>query len=104
MQEDSVKIRLGVQMLQSDIFDLYPTKKLPIIENREIWHGAKCCSTYSAVAVFCHNIVSNLPIQIKVPAGQPELLYINALVDEILDARKGKLYRYDCDRGCSASV
>ena len=49
--------------------------------------GKWCRPNYnSAVATFCNNIASDLPIQVNDPAVELELLYIDDLVTEMLDA------------------
>jgi len=58
--------------------------------------GKWCRPNYnSAVATFCHNIANDLPIQVSDPAVQLELLYIDDLVEEMLDALEGKPHRCD---------
>ena len=53
--------------------------------------GKWCRPNYnSAVATFCNNIANDLPITVSDPAVQLELLYIDDLVDEMLDALEGK--------------
>ena len=53
--------------------------------------GKWCRPNYnSAVASFCNNIANDLPITVSDPAVQLELLYIDDLVDEMLDALEGK--------------
>ena len=53
--------------------------------------GKWCRPNYnSAVATFCNNIANDLPIQVNDPAVQLELLYIDDLMDEMLDALEGK--------------
>ena len=53
--------------------------------------GKWCRPNYnSAVATFCNNIACDLPITVSDPAVQLELLYIDDLVDEMLDALEGK--------------
>ncbi|MEE1318242.1 MAG: capsular polysaccharide biosynthesis protein CapF, partial [Ruminococcus sp.] len=44
----------------------------------------------SAVATFCNNIANDLPITVNNPATELELLYIDDLVNEMLDALEGK--------------
>lgn len=44
----------------------------------------------SVVATFCHNIAHGLPIQINDPATELELLYIDDLVEEMLNALEGQ--------------
>lgn len=58
--------------------------------------GKWCRPNYnSAVATFCHNIANDLPIQINDRATELELLYIDDLVEEMLDALEGKAHRCD---------
>ena len=60
--------------------------------------GKWCRPNYnSAVATFCNNIANNLPIQVNDRAVELELLYIDDLVDEMLDALEGKAHRCDYD-------
>ena len=52
--------------------------------------GKWCRPNYnSAVATFCHNIANDLPIQVNDRSVEMELLYIDDLVDEMIDALKG---------------
>ena len=52
--------------------------------------GKWCRPNYnSAVATFCHNIANDLPIQVNDRAVRLELLYIDDLMDEMLDALEG---------------
>ena len=77
--------------------------------------GKWCRPNYnSAVATFCNNIANELPITVNDPAVELELLYIDDLVDEMLDALEGKEHRCEfdgvqtmlCDEGryCAAPV
>jgi len=77
--------------------------------------GKWCRPNYnSAVATFCHNYAHDLPITVSDPSVQLELLYIDDLVDEMLDALEGKEHRCEfegidtvlCDTGryCAAPV
>ena len=60
--------------------------------------GKWCRPNYnSAVATFCNNIANDLPITVNDPAVQLELLYIDDLVDEMLDALEGKPHRCEFD-------
>ena len=53
--------------------------------------GKWCRPNYnSAVATFCNNIANGLPITVNDPSVQLELLYIDDLVAEMLDALEGK--------------
>ena len=52
--------------------------------------GKWCRPNYnSAVATFCHNIARDLPITVSDPAVELELVYIDDLVEEILNAVEG---------------
>lgn len=56
--------------------------------------GKWCRPSYnSAVATFCHNLAHDLPIQVNDPNVELELLYIDDLVAECLDALEGKSHR-----------
>lgn len=77
--------------------------------------GKWCRPNYnSAVATFCHNIANDLPITVSDRAVKLELLYIDDLVTEMLDALEGKEHRctFDgidtvwCDNGkyCAAPI
>lgn len=56
--------------------------------------GKWCRPNYnSVVATFCHNIANDLPIQVNDPSVQLELLYIDDLVNEMLDALEGHEHR-----------
>ena len=60
--------------------------------------GKWCRPNYnSAVATFCHNIANDLPITVNDPSVQLELLYIDDLVREMLDALEGKEHRCEFD-------
>lgn len=60
--------------------------------------GKWCRPNYnSVVATFCHNIANGLPITVSDPAAQLELLYIDDLMEEMLDALEGKAHRCDYD-------
>ena len=60
--------------------------------------GKWCRPNYnSAVATFCHNIAHDLPITVSDPAVQLELLYIDDLVEEMLDALEGKEHHCEFD-------
>ncbi len=77
--------------------------------------GKWCRPNYnSAVATFCHNIANGLPITVSDRNAQLELLYIDDLVCEMLDALEGKEHRSEfegintvlCEDGkyCAAPV
>ena len=56
--------------------------------------GKWCRPNYnSVVATFCHNISRELPITVSDPAVELELVYIDDLIDEILDAMEGRPHR-----------
>lgn len=56
--------------------------------------GKWCRPNYnSAVATFCNNIANDLPIQVNDPNVELELLYIDDLITEMLDAIEGKEHR-----------
>ena len=56
--------------------------------------GKWCRPNYnSVVATFCHNIAHGLPIQINDRNAKLELLYIDDLVEEMLDALEGRPHR-----------
>ena len=60
--------------------------------------GKWCRPNYnSAVATFCNNIANDLPIQVNDPTVCLELLYIDDLVEEMLDALEGKEHRCEFD-------
>lgn len=53
--------------------------------------GKWCRPNYnSAVATFCNNIANDLPIQVNDPSTELELLYIDDLVEEMLNALESK--------------
>ena len=77
--------------------------------------GKWCRPNYnSAVATFCNNIANDLPITVNDSSVQLELLYIDDLVCEMLDAIEGKEHRCEfdgintvlCERGkyCAAPI
>ena len=60
--------------------------------------GKWCRPNYnSAVATFCNNIANDLPIQVNDRSVEMELLYIDDLVEEMIDALKGKAHRCEFD-------
>lgn len=60
--------------------------------------GKWCRPNYnSAVATFCNNIANDLPIQVNDRNVELELLYIDDLVDEMLDALQGKEHHCEFD-------
>ena len=77
--------------------------------------GKWCRPNYnSVVATFCHNYAHDLPISVSDPAVELEMLYIDDLVTELLDALGGKEHHCEFDglttvltdggRYCSAPV
>ena len=66
-------------------------------------YGKWCRPNYnSAVATFCNNIANNLPIQVNDPAVELDLLYIDDLVAEMLEALLGNENRAE-DGFCYAN-
>ena len=60
--------------------------------------GKWCRPNYnSAVATFCNNIAHDLPIMVNDPSVELELLFIDDLVEEMLDALEGKEHRCEFD-------
>lgn len=60
--------------------------------------GKWCRPNYnSAVATFCNNIANDLSITVNDPSVELELLYIDDLVSEMLDALEGKEHRCEYD-------
>ncbi len=77
--------------------------------------GKWCRPNYnSAVATFCNNVANDLPITVNDRAVQLELLYIDDLIAEMLDALEGKAHRCEfngietvfCENGryCAAPI
>ena len=53
--------------------------------------GKWCSHNYnSAVATFCHNIANDLPIQVNDPSVVMNLVYIDDVVDELINSIDGK--------------
>lgn len=60
--------------------------------------GKWCRPNYnSAVATFCYNTAHDLPITVNDPTTELELLYIDDLVTEMLDALEGREHRCEFD-------
>ena len=60
--------------------------------------GKWCRPDYnSVVATFCHRIANDLPIAVSDPSTPMELLYIDDLVAEMLDALRGGAHRCEFD-------
>ena len=60
--------------------------------------GKWCRPNYnSAVATFCHNIANDLPITVNDSSVELELLYIDDLVDEMMEALRGHEHRCTFD-------
>lgn len=60
--------------------------------------GKWCRPNYnSAVATFCHNIACGLPIVVNDRNARLELLYIDDLINEMLDALEGREHRCEFD-------
>lgn len=66
--------------------------------------GKWCRPNYnSAIATFCYNIAHDLPIQVNDPAVEMNLVYIDDLVEEMIDALKGQAH-VGKDRYCYVPV
>lgn len=62
--------------------------------------GKWCRPNYnSVIATFCHNVAHDFPIQVNDPSVKMELLYIDDLVDEMLEALKGNAHRCEFKGG-----
>lgn len=60
--------------------------------------GKWCRPNYnSVVATFCHNMANGLPIHVNDPSIELELLYIDDLVNELLDALEGHEHHCEFD-------
>ena len=60
--------------------------------------GKWCRPNYnSAVATFCNNMANDLPITVNDPKVTLELLYIDDLITEMLDALEGKAHHCEFD-------
>lgn len=60
--------------------------------------GKWCRPNYnSVVATFCHNYAHDLPITVSDPSVELEMLYIDDLVREMLDALQGNEHRCEFD-------
>lgn len=60
--------------------------------------GKWCRPNYnSALATFCHNIANGLPIRVDDRNTELELLYIDDLLEELLDALEGKAHHCEYD-------
>ncbi len=56
--------------------------------------GKWCRPNYnSVVATFCHNYANDLPITVSDPAVELELCYIDDVVEELIDALRGREHR-----------
>ena len=51
----------------------------------------------SAVGTFCHHIANDLPITVNDPAVELELLFVDDLAEELLDAMEGAEHRCEFD-------
>ena len=60
--------------------------------------GKWCRPNYnSAVATFCNNIANDLPIQVNDRSTEMELVYVDDLVDEMINALAGKEHHCEFD-------
>lgn len=58
--------------------------------------GKWCRPNYnSAVATFCHNTANGLPIQVNDPSVAMDLVYIDDVVEEIIQALRGNAHKED---------
>jgi UDP-2-acetamido-2,6-beta-L-arabino-hexul-4-ose reductase len=58
--------------------------------------GKWCRPNYnSAVATFCHNVAHDLPIKVNDPSVMMNLVYIDDVVNELINALEGKENRVD---------
>ena len=56
--------------------------------------GKWCRPNYnSVIATFCHNYANDLPISVSDPAVELELCYIDDVVEELIDALRGREHR-----------
>lgn len=61
-------------------------------------YGKWCRPNYnSAIATFCNNIANDLPITVNDPSVELEVLYIDDLVDEMIEALHGREHRCEFD-------
>lgn len=66
--------------------------------------GKWCRPNYnSAVATFCHNTANGLPIQVNDPSVQMDLVYIDDVVEELIQALRGRPNR-TADGFCAVPV
>lgn len=67
--------------------------------------GKWCRPNYnSAVATFCNNVARGLPVRVDDPATELELLYVDDLVAEMLEALLGNASRGDGGLCCAGPV
>ena len=60
--------------------------------------GKWCRPNYnSVIATFCHNVANDLPIKVNDSEVELELVYIDDLVDEMIEALKGNEHRCNYD-------
>lgn len=95
-QSDYGKSKLAGEKL---FFDYAKEMGAPVLVYRfPNLFGKWCRPNYnSAVATFCNNYAHDLPITVSDRAVQLELLYIDDLVEEMLDALEGKAHRCNYD-------
>ena len=63
-----------------------------------ILFGKWCCPYFnSGVATFCNNIANDLTIQVNDPGVELELLYIDDLVKEMINALQGEEHHCEFD-------
>jgi UDP-2-acetamido-2,6-beta-L-arabino-hexul-4-ose reductase len=69
--------------------------------------GKWCRPNYnSAIATFCHNIANDLPIKVNNPSVQMTLVYIDDVVEELINALSGNPNKegYYCKVACEHNV
>lgn len=95
-QSDYGKSKLAVEEL---FFEYSKTSGAEVLVYRfPNLFGKWCRPNYnSAVATFCNNIANDLPIQVNDRSTELELLFIDDLVDEMLNALEGKEHHCEYD-------
>lgn len=95
-QSDYGKSKLACEKL---FFDYSKETDAPVLVYRfPNLFGKWCRPNYnSAVATFCNNIANDMPIQVNDHSTELELLYIDDLVEEMLDALEGNAHHCNYD-------
>ena len=96
-----LSLLLNVEQLAGEelFFEYSKTTGAPVLVYRfPNLFGKWCRPNYnSAVATFCHNIANGLPITVNDRATELELLYIDDLVEEMLNALEAAPHRCNYD-------